>query len=94
MCSLLLPHTQAFAQGAFGCSQMYGGGFGGGFRGPGGQPIVNYSQMPLGPYVSVSTNGPPPPTSHLDKKTLDSLRDVATPDLKLNKSSDVICIED
>lgn len=31
---------------------MYGGGFGGGFRGPGGQPMVNYSQMPLGPYVS------------------------------------------
>ncbi|CAL8336711.1 unnamed protein product [Lota lota] len=88
------PPPQAFAQGAFGCSQMYGGGFGGGFRGPGGQPIVNYSQMPLGPYVSVSTNGPPPPSSHLDKKTLDSLRDVATPDLKLTKSSDVICIED
>ncbi|CAL8336918.1 unnamed protein product [Merluccius merluccius] len=88
------PPPQAFAQGAFGCSQMYGGGFGGGFRGPGGQPIVNYSQMPLGPYVSVSTNGPPPPTSHMDKKTLDSLRDVATPDLKLTKPSDVICIED
>ncbi|KAG7256337.1 hypothetical protein CRUP_007517 [Coryphaenoides rupestris] len=78
------PPPQAFAHGAFGCSQMYGGGFGGGFRGPGGQPIVNY----------MSTNGPPPPTSHLDKKTLDSLRDVATPDLKLTKSSDVICIED
>uniref|UniRef100_A0A3B5AWA7 Chromodomain helicase DNA binding protein 5 n=1 Tax=Stegastes partitus TaxID=144197 RepID=A0A3B5AWA7_9TELE len=36
----------------FGCSQMYGSSFGGGFRGPGGQPMVNYSQMPLGPYVS------------------------------------------
>lgn len=43
---------------------------------------------------SVSTNGPPPPTSHLDKKSLDSLRDVATPDLKSGKPSDVICIED
>lgn len=31
---------------------MYSSSFGGGFRGPGGQPMVNYSQMPLGPYVS------------------------------------------
>uniref|UniRef100_A0A8C3ACQ3 DNA helicase n=1 Tax=Cyclopterus lumpus TaxID=8103 RepID=A0A8C3ACQ3_CYCLU len=47
-------------QGGFGCSQMYSGGFGGGFRGPGGQPIVNYSQMPLGPYVSdIVLNKPP-----------------------------------
>ncbi|XP_076599304.1 chromodomain-helicase-DNA-binding protein 5 isoform X1 [Chaetodon auriga] len=88
------PPQQPFSQGAFGCSQMYSSSFGGGFRGPGGQPMVNYSQMPLGPYVSVSTNGPPPPTSHLDKKSLDSLRDVATPDLKSGKPSDVICIED
>ena len=43
---------QPFSQGAFGCSQMYGSSFGGGFRGPGGQPMVNYSQMPMGPYVS------------------------------------------
>lgn len=43
---------QPFGQGAFGCSQMYGSSFAGGFRGPGGQPMVNYSQMPLGPYVS------------------------------------------
>lgn len=88
------PPQQPFSPGGFGCSQMYSGSFGGGFRGPGGQPMVNYSQMPLGPYVSVSTNGPPPPTSHLDKKSLDSLRDVATPDLKSGKPSDVICIED
>ncbi|XP_030275520.1 chromodomain-helicase-DNA-binding protein 5 isoform X5 [Sparus aurata] len=121
------PPQQPFSQGGFGCSQMYSSSFGGGFRGPGGQPMVNYSQMPLGPYVSVdhlswqprhgyndsniilsegkaiyctnsnsyvSTNGPPPPTSHLDKKSLDSLRDVATPDLKSGKPSDVICIED
>ncbi|XP_068460432.1 chromodomain-helicase-DNA-binding protein 5 isoform X2 [Clinocottus analis] len=88
------PPQQPFLQGAFGCSQMFGGGFGGAFRGPGGQAMVNYSQMPLGPYVSVSSNGPPPPTSHLDKKSLDSLRDAATPDLKAGKPSDVICIED
>ncbi|KAA8593560.1 hypothetical protein FQN60_009676 [Etheostoma spectabile] len=88
------PPQQPFSQGGFGCSQMYSSSFGGGFRGPGGQPMVNYSQMPLGPYVSVSSNGPPPPTSHLDKKSLDSLRDVATPDLKSGKPSDVICIED
>ncbi|XP_061582952.1 chromodomain-helicase-DNA-binding protein 5 [Cololabis saira] len=88
------PPQQPFSQGGFGCSQMYSSNFGGGFRGPGGQPMVNYSQMPLGPYVSVSSNGAPLPTSHLDKKSLDSLRDVATPDLKSGKPSDVICIED
>nr|XP_057910751.1 chromodomain-helicase-DNA-binding protein 5 isoform X1 [Doryrhamphus excisus] len=85
------PPQQTFSQGGFACSQMYGATFAGAFRGPGGQPMVNYSQMPLGPYVSVS-NGPP--TNHLDKKTFESLRDVATPDLKSGKASDVICIED
>uniref|UniRef100_A0A8C2JW32 Chromodomain helicase DNA binding protein 5 n=1 Tax=Cyprinus carpio TaxID=7962 RepID=A0A8C2JW32_CYPCA len=69
-------------------------GYAGGFRGPGGTAMVNYSQMPLGPYVSVSSNGPPAPTSHLEKKASDALRDVATPDLKSGKPSDVICIED
>uniref|UniRef100_A0A673M7S5 Chromodomain-helicase-DNA-binding protein 5-like n=1 Tax=Sinocyclocheilus rhinocerous TaxID=307959 RepID=A0A673M7S5_9TELE len=39
-------------QGSFGCSQMYNSGFAGGFRGPGGTAMVNYSQMPLGPYLS------------------------------------------
>uniref|UniRef100_A0A672MD41 Chromodomain helicase DNA binding protein 5 n=1 Tax=Sinocyclocheilus grahami TaxID=75366 RepID=A0A672MD41_SINGR len=39
-------------QGSFGCSQMYNSSFAGGFRGPGGTAMVNYSQMPLGPYVS------------------------------------------
>lgn len=43
---------QPFGAGGFGCSQMYSSSFGGGFRGAGGQPMVNYSQMPLGPYVS------------------------------------------
>ncbi|XP_061833610.1 chromodomain-helicase-DNA-binding protein 5 isoform X1 [Nerophis lumbriciformis] len=85
------PPQQTFSQGGFACSQMYGSTFSAAFRGPGGQAMVNYSQMPLGPYVSVS-NGPPP--SHLDKKTFESLRDVATPDLKLGKAGDVICIED
>lgn len=48
----LMSLLQPFGQGGFGCSQMYGSSFGGGFRGTGGQPMVNYSQMPLGPYVS------------------------------------------
>lgn len=49
----------------------------------------------LNPFsISVSTNGPPPPVSHMDKKSLDTLRDVMTPDLKAGKPSDVICIED
>uniref|UniRef100_A0A673Y0K2 Chromodomain helicase DNA binding protein 5 n=1 Tax=Salmo trutta TaxID=8032 RepID=A0A673Y0K2_SALTR len=39
-------------QGSFACSQMYSTGFGGSFRGPAGETMVNYSQMPLGPYVS------------------------------------------
>uniref|UniRef100_A0A4W5QWS6 Chromodomain helicase DNA binding protein 5 n=1 Tax=Hucho hucho TaxID=62062 RepID=A0A4W5QWS6_9TELE len=39
-------------QGSFPCSQMYSTGFGGSFRGPAGEAMVNYSQMPLGPYVS------------------------------------------
>uniref|UniRef100_A0A673LEC9 Chromodomain-helicase-DNA-binding protein 5-like n=1 Tax=Sinocyclocheilus rhinocerous TaxID=307959 RepID=A0A673LEC9_9TELE len=88
------PPQQPFPQGSFGCSQMYNSSFAGGFRGPGGTAMVNYSQMPLGPYVSVSSNGPPAPTSHLEKKSSDALRDVATPDLKSSKPSDVICIED
>ncbi|XP_029631003.1 chromodomain-helicase-DNA-binding protein 5 isoform X3 [Salmo trutta] len=75
------PPQQPFGQGSFACSQMYSTGFGGSFRGPAGGAMVNYSQMPLGPYVSVS-NGPPPPSSHLDKKSCDPLRDVTTPDLK------------
>ncbi|XP_071016970.1 chromodomain-helicase-DNA-binding protein 5-like [Oncorhynchus clarkii lewisi] len=87
------PPQQPFGQGSFACSQMYSTGFGGSFRGPAGEAMVNYSQMPLGPYVSVS-NGPPPPSSHLDKKSCDHLRDVTTPDLKSGKPNDVICIED
>uniref|UniRef100_A0A8D3DE31 DNA helicase n=1 Tax=Scophthalmus maximus TaxID=52904 RepID=A0A8D3DE31_SCOMX len=44
------PPQQPFSPGAFGCSQMYGSSFG--FRAAGGQPMVNYSQMPMGPYIS------------------------------------------
>ncbi|XP_072522580.1 chromodomain-helicase-DNA-binding protein 5 isoform X2 [Salminus brasiliensis] len=88
------PPQQPFPQGSFGCSQMYSNSFGGGFRGPGGTAMVNYSQMPLGPYVSVSSNGPPLPSSHLDKKSSDALRDMSPPELKSGKPSDVICIED
>lgn len=39
-------------QGAFGSSQMYNSNFGPNFRGPGPGGIVNYNQMPLGPYVT------------------------------------------
>ncbi|XP_056400530.1 chromodomain-helicase-DNA-binding protein 5 isoform X3 [Hyla sarda] len=39
-------------QGTFGSSQMYNNNFGPNFRGPGPGSIVNYSQMPLGPYVT------------------------------------------
>ncbi|XP_028367338.1 chromodomain-helicase-DNA-binding protein 5 isoform X2 [Phyllostomus discolor] len=39
-------------QGAFGSSQMYNSSFGPNFRGPGPGGIVNYNQMPLGPYVT------------------------------------------
>ncbi|MGH0192142.1 UNVERIFIED_CONTAM: hypothetical protein FKN15_004024 [Acipenser sinensis] len=46
------PPQQPFPQGSFSCSQMYGNSFGTSFRGPGAGGIVNYSQMPLGPYVS------------------------------------------
>ncbi|KAA0707630.1 Chromodomain-helicase-DNA-binding protein 5 [Triplophysa tibetana] len=88
------PPQQPFPQGSYGCSQMYNSSFAGGFRGPGGTAMVNYSQMPLGPYVSVSSNGPSVPTSHLEKRSSDAMRDVPTPDLKSVKPSDVICIED
>ncbi|NWI68720.1 CHD5 protein, partial [Todus mexicanus] len=39
-------------QGSFGSSQIYNNNFGPNFRGPGPGGIVNYSQMPLGPYVT------------------------------------------
>ncbi|XP_015192459.1 chromodomain-helicase-DNA-binding protein 5 isoform X3 [Lepisosteus oculatus] len=88
------PPQQPFPQGSFACSQMYGNNFGTNFRGPGAGGIVNYSQMPLGPYVSASTNGPPAPSGHLDKRPTDPLKEVSGPEHKTGKSSDVICIED
>ncbi|NXG54959.1 CHD5 protein, partial [Hemiprocne comata] len=39
-------------QGSFGSSQIYNNNFGPNFRGPGPGGIINYSQMPLGPYVT------------------------------------------
>ncbi|NXN70329.1 CHD5 protein, partial [Himantopus himantopus] len=39
-------------QGSFSSSQIYNNNFGPNFRGPGPGGIVNYSQMPLGPYVT------------------------------------------
>ncbi|NXA51970.1 CHD5 protein, partial [Nothocercus julius] len=42
----------AAQQGSFGSSQIYSNNFGPNFRGPGPGGIVNYSQMPLGPYVT------------------------------------------
>ncbi|NXH61608.1 CHD5 protein, partial [Rhabdornis inornatus] len=40
------------AQGSFGSAQIFNNSFGPNFRGPGPGGIVNYSQMPLGPYVT------------------------------------------
>lgn len=43
---------EATVQGTFGSTQMYNNSFGPNFRGPGPGSMVNYSQMPLGPYVA------------------------------------------
>nr|XP_008121362.1 PREDICTED: chromodomain-helicase-DNA-binding protein 5 isoform X2 [Anolis carolinensis] len=43
------PNSQ---QASFGSSQIYGNNFGPNFRGPGPGGLINYSQMPLGPYVT------------------------------------------
>ncbi|XP_067423181.1 chromodomain-helicase-DNA-binding protein 5 isoform X3 [Emydura macquarii macquarii] len=78
-------------QGSFGSSQLYNNNFGPNFRGPGPGGIVNYSQMPLGPYVTATPNGPP--SSHPDKKVAESLKDGAALE-RTGKLSDIICIED
>ncbi|XP_043918949.1 chromodomain-helicase-DNA-binding protein 5 isoform X2 [Protopterus annectens] len=78
-------------QGSFGSSQMYGNNFGPNFRGPGPGGIVNYSQMPLGPYVTATSNGSS--SSQLDKKLADTLKDSGSVEHK-GKSNDIICIED
>ncbi|XP_018083448.2 chromodomain-helicase-DNA-binding protein 5 isoform X3 [Xenopus laevis] len=77
-------------QGTFGSSQMYNNNFGPNFRGPGPGSIVNYSQMPLGPYVTAS-NGTH--SAYPDKKMIDSLKDCASLDRK-GRLSDIIFIED
>ncbi|XP_074874301.1 chromodomain-helicase-DNA-binding protein 5 [Carettochelys insculpta] len=78
-------------QGTFGSSQLYSNNFGPNFRGPGPGGIVNYSQMPLGPYVTATPNGPP--ASHPDKKVAESLKEGAALERK-GKLGDIICIED
>ncbi|KAE8593218.1 hypothetical protein XENTR_v10019033 [Xenopus tropicalis] len=76
-------------QGTFGSSQLYNN-FGPSFRGPGPGSIVNYSQMPLGPYVT-APNGAY--SAYPDKKMIDSLKDCVSLDRK-GRLSDVIFIED
>ncbi|XP_029434364.1 chromodomain-helicase-DNA-binding protein 5 isoform X6 [Rhinatrema bivittatum] len=78
-------------QGSFGSSQMYNNNFGPNFRGPGPGGMVNYSQMPLGPYVTATSNGPS--SSHLDKKVAEPLKDGISLERK-GKFNDIICIED
>ncbi|XP_068771771.1 chromodomain-helicase-DNA-binding protein 5 isoform X5 [Struthio camelus] len=81
----------AVQQGSFGSSQIYNNNFGPNFRGPGPGGIVNYSQMPLGPYVTAASSGPlsrPP-----DQKVAESLKDGAAVERK-GRHGDVICIED
>ncbi|XP_056400529.1 chromodomain-helicase-DNA-binding protein 5 isoform X2 [Hyla sarda] len=77
-------------QGTFGSSQMYNNNFGPNFRGPGPGSIVNYSQMPLGPYVTAS-NGTLP--CYPDRKSLESFMDSATLERK-GRPHDIIFIED
>ncbi|XP_075762434.1 chromodomain-helicase-DNA-binding protein 5 isoform X8 [Pelodiscus sinensis] len=78
-------------QGSFGSSQLYSNNFGPNFRGPGPGGIVNYSQMPLGPYVTATPNGPP--ASHPDKNVAESLPDGAAL-ARQGQRGDIICIED
>ncbi|XP_053137168.1 chromodomain-helicase-DNA-binding protein 5 isoform X3 [Hemicordylus capensis] len=78
-------------QTSFGSSPMYSNSFGPNFRGPGPGGMVNYSQMPLGPYVTATPNGPP--LSHPDKKVPETLRDGAAIDC-MGHQHDIICIED
>ncbi|XP_062449651.1 chromodomain-helicase-DNA-binding protein 5 isoform X9 [Rhea pennata] len=80
----------AAQQGSFGSSQIYNNNFGPNFRGPGPGGIVNYSQMPLGPYVTASSG---PLCCHPGPKGAESLKDGAAAERK-GKHGDVICIED
>ncbi|XP_063799501.1 chromodomain-helicase-DNA-binding protein 5 isoform X2 [Pseudophryne corroboree] len=76
-------------QGTFGSSQMYNN-FGPNFRGPGPGSIVNYSQMPLGPYVT-APNGAH--SCFPDRKSVESLMDAASMERK-GRTHDIIFIED
>ncbi|XP_069466380.1 chromodomain-helicase-DNA-binding protein 5 isoform X2 [Ambystoma mexicanum] len=70
-------------QGSFGSPQIYSNSFGQNFRGSGPGGIVNYSQMPLGPYVTASSNA----------KVADPPRNATVLD-RQRKPNDVICVED
>ncbi|XP_069466381.1 chromodomain-helicase-DNA-binding protein 5 isoform X3 [Ambystoma mexicanum] len=63
--------------------QIYSNSFGQNFRGSGPGGIVNYSQMPLGPYVTASSNA----------KVADPPRNATVLD-RQRKPNDVICVED
>ncbi|KAG2459092.1 CHD5 protein, partial [Polypterus senegalus] len=86
------PTPQPFTQGSYGCSQMYGNSFGPNFQSSAAGGIVNYSQMPLGPYVAASANGPP--QAHSEKKPCELVKESSMAERKGGKASDVICIED
>ncbi|XP_042336062.1 chromodomain-helicase-DNA-binding protein 5 isoform X2 [Sceloporus undulatus] len=80
-------------QASFGSSQIYSNNFGPNFRGPGPGGLINYSQMPLGPYVTAIPNGLPP--SRTDKKTPESPKDGSALDCEgRRRHHNVICIED
>ncbi|XP_072888157.1 chromodomain-helicase-DNA-binding protein 5 isoform X1 [Hemitrygon akajei] len=86
------PQQQPFPQGQYGAAQMYSNSFGPTFRGPGAGALINYNQMPLGPYISATTNISA--VSVPDKKHLsEGLKEMEAGERK-EKVSDVICIED
>ncbi|KAM9299290.1 chromodomain-helicase-DNA-binding protein 5 [Gastrophryne carolinensis] len=80
---------EATVQSTFASSPMYNNNFGSSFRGPGPGSMVNYSQMPIGPYVTAS-NGPHP--CYPDRKSLESLLDGSLE--RKGRPHDVIFIED
>ncbi|KAG8434244.1 hypothetical protein GDO86_012570 [Hymenochirus boettgeri] len=77
-------------QGTFGSAQLYNNNYGPNFRGPGPGNIVNYNQMPLGPYVTAS-NGTH--SVYPDKKIVESLKECSSLDRK-GRLNDIIFIED
>ncbi|KAM4651215.1 chromodomain-helicase-DNA-binding protein 5 [Discoglossus pictus] len=80
----------ATVQGTFGSSQMYNNNFNPNFRGTGPGSIVNYSQMPIGPYVTAS-NGTF--SSYPDRRVADMLKDAISLERK-GRFNDIIFIED